>query len=334
MIYRLLAVSKNTFFETLRQPIYAVIVVAALLLLTLSPAISAYTLDEDIKLLRELGLSTIFLSGLFIAAFCAASALTEEIETGAVTTVLTKPISRPTFIAGKFLGLAAAVSVSHWIFSIGYLMAIRHGVLERASDEIDWTVIAAASAAVAFTIVITAFLNYAYDINAPSAMTLSAAVLFGIALLFLVFVDKEWKLNPQNNQFKSFDVYASVLLLMGVWTLTAIALCLSARLNVIMTLTGSVAVFLLGLINDWAFGRWAERNIQNAATWLEKAGIIASKIAAAIFPNFQIFWVSDAIYEKGVVPAAYLISAAIYTIFYVIAVVGLAMALFQRRQIG
>ena len=64
---RLLAISKNTFIETLRQPIYAVIIVFSLLLMLLAPAVSMYTLDEDIMLLRELGLSTLFLAGLFIA---------------------------------------------------------------------------------------------------------------------------------------------------------------------------------------------------------------------------------------------------------------------------
>lgn len=334
MIYRLFAVSKNTFFETLRQPVYAVIVVAALVLMTLSPAISAYTLDEDIKLLRELGLSTIFLSGLFIAAFSAASALTEEIETGTLAMVLVKPISKPTFLAGKFIGVLAAVSIAHWIITIAYLMAVRHGVLERASDEIDWTVVTAATISVVLTIAITAFLNYTYDINAPAALNLTAAVVLGVSLLFLVFVDKEWKLNPQNNQFHSFDIYASILLLMGVWVLTAIALALSTRLNVVMTLVFAVAVFLLGLINDWAFGRWAAKDLASAGSWLEKVAITASTIAAAIFPNFQIFWVSDAIYEKGIVPVAYLVKAGGYTLCYILAALAAAIALFQRRQVG
>ena len=76
-MFKLLTISKNTFIETLRQPIYAVIIIFALLLMLLAPAVSMYTLDEDINLLRELGLSTLFLAGLFISVFAATGAITE-----------------------------------------------------------------------------------------------------------------------------------------------------------------------------------------------------------------------------------------------------------------
>ncbi|MHC4857569.1 MAG: ABC transporter permease [Planctomycetota bacterium] len=152
---RLLAISKNTFIETLRQPIYAVIIVFSLLLMLLAPAVSMYTLDEDIMLLRELGLSTLFLAGLFIAVFASTGAITEEIESGTITTVLSKPISRPTFVIGKFLGISMAVALSHLLITMALLMIVRHGTLETASDEIDWTVITAAGAGILATLIIT-----------------------------------------------------------------------------------------------------------------------------------------------------------------------------------
>ena len=96
MIYKIITIARNTFTETLRQPIYAVILTTALLLFLISPSIAMYTLDEDVKLLREIGLSTLFLTGLFIAIFSASGAVIEEIETKTITTVLSKPISRPT----------------------------------------------------------------------------------------------------------------------------------------------------------------------------------------------------------------------------------------------
>ena len=54
---KLITIAKNTFVETLRQPVYAVIVATALLLFVVSPSLSMYTMDDDNKFLRELGLS-------------------------------------------------------------------------------------------------------------------------------------------------------------------------------------------------------------------------------------------------------------------------------------
>ena len=69
MLNQLISIAKNTFKETIRQPVYAVIIIAVMLLLIISPSITMYSLGDDNKLLRELGLSTLFLAGLFIAIF-------------------------------------------------------------------------------------------------------------------------------------------------------------------------------------------------------------------------------------------------------------------------
>lgn len=335
MLNRLLVIAKNTFIETLRQPIYAIIIIFALILMILAPTVSMYTLDEDIKLLRELGLSTLFLAGLFIAVFSATGAITEEIETGTITTILSKPISRPVFVIGKFIGLSGAVALAHGICTIAYLMAIRHGVLERATDEIDTTVILAAAAATLLTFSITAILNYVYDWNFPATGITLGAITLGVGILFLAIVDKEWTINPAGNQFNAFDIYASILLLLALITLVALAVLFSTRFNEVVTLTCCVGVFLLGLISDWVFGRFAARSLTDPAFELiDKIGIGLAKIGTVIVPNLQIYWVSDAIYETGSVPAGYLLIALGYTAFYTAGILALSIALFQKRQIG
>jgi len=165
---KLFTIAKNTFTETLRQPIYAVIITSALFMFILSPSITMYTLDEDVKLLREIGLSTLFLSGLFIAIFSASGAITEEIESKTITTVLSKPVSRPLFIIGKFLGVATAVALAHYLLTITMVMVIRHGVLESAGDTHDWPVIATAAGVLIAALLLTAFLNYTYDWSFPA----------------------------------------------------------------------------------------------------------------------------------------------------------------------
>ena len=215
MIYKIITIARNTFTETLRQPIYAVILTTALLLFLISPSIAMYTLDEDVKLLREIGLSTLFLTGLFIAIFSATGAVTEEIETKTITMVLSKPIPRPVFIIGKFIGVAAAVTLAHYICTTAMLMTIRHGVLGTASDTHDWTVITAAIVTVAATLLLTAFFNYTYDWNFTATATRLLAMFCTLALVFLSLIDRQWHFNPQNNSIAMFDINASILLLLA-----------------------------------------------------------------------------------------------------------------------
>ena len=321
MFNKIFTISKNTFTETLRQPIYAVIVISALLLFILSPSITMYTLDEDIKLLREIGLSTLFLSGLFIAIFSASGAITEEIESKTITTVLSKPIPRPVFIIGKFLGVASAVALAHYLLTITMILVIRHGVLESASDTHDMPVIFAAAIALGLSLLLTAFLNYTYDWNFPSTGIITTTIFATIAIIFLSFIDKEWHFNPQNNNISTFDIYGSILLLLAVIILVAIAVMFSTRFNIVLTLLFCVSAFLLGLISDYIFGRFAETNL-----W--------AKIGHAVVPSLQVFWISDAIYEGSQIPASYIAIAAAYAMLYTGGILFLAIAMFQRRQVG
>lgn len=321
MMSKLLTIAKNTFIETLRQPVYTIIIVAALLLFIISPSISMYTMSDDNKLLRELGLSTLFLASLFIAIFAASGAVAEEIENKTILTVLSKPVQRPVFIFAKFLGVAGAVALGHYICTIALLMAIRHGVLESVNDPVDWTVIGTGAIIVLLTLLLSAFLNYVYDWKTTSTAMVLLALFCTIGIIFLAFIDENWKFNPANNGINIVDIYGSVLLFLATLIMAALAIALSTRFNIVVTLSGCVGMFLLGLISDWVFGELAKSHL-----W--------AKICYFALPNLQVFWISDAIYEGSVVPAKYILITALYAICYSAGILALAVALFQKRQVG
>jgi len=318
---KLFTLTKNTFIESIRQPVYAVIIAAALLLLFISPSLTMYTMSDDNKLLREVGLSTLFLASLFIAIFSASGAVAEEIENKTIVTVLSKPVQRPIFIVAKFFGVAGAVGLAHYICTIALLMAIRHGVLETASDTHDWTVLSTAGAIAGLALVLSAFFNYVYDWKFSSTAVVLTAVFGTFGMVFLYFIDRDWQFNPNNNGINALDVYGAILLLPAALIVVALAVALSARFNIVVTLSGCIGIFLLGLISDYAFGRFADTNI-----W--------AKIGRFLVPNLQVFWISDAIYEGSSVPTEYILISAGYAFCYSAAIVLLAIFLFERRQVG
>jgi ABC-2 type transport system permease protein len=318
---KLFTIAKNTFIEIIRQPVYAIIIIAALLLIAISPSLTMYTMSDDNKLLREIGLSTLFLASLFIAIFSASGAVAEEIENKTITTVLTKPVQRPIFIIAKFLGVTTAVILSHYICTIALLMAIRHGVLESAAESHDWTVIGSAGVIIVLVFMLSAFFNYSYDWKFSSTAIKLTAVFMTAGILFLAFIDRNWQFNPAKNGINTVDIYGSLLLLLAAIIIVALAVALSARFNIIVTLSSCIGFFLLGLVSDYAFGRYAGTHL-----W--------AKIGRFLVPDLQIFWISDAIYEGKAVPLLYIGISASYAICYTIAILALAIAVFQRRQVG
>jgi len=59
-----------------------------------------------------------------------------------------------------------------------------------------------------------------------------------------------------------------------------------------------------------------------------------ARIGRFLVPNLQVFWISDAIYEGSAVPARYILVGGLYALCYTTAILALAVALFQRRQVG
>jgi ABC-2 type transport system permease protein len=298
---RLFTIAKNTFFT--------------------SPSSAMYTMDDDNKLLREIGLSTLFLTSLFIAIFSSSGAVAEEVRNKTIMTVLTKPIQRPIFIIAKFLGVAAAVILAHYICTVALLMAIRHGVLETVNDTHDWTVIGAAGVTIGGALLLSAFFNYAYDWKFTSTVIAMTGVFATLSLVFLALIDRDWQFNPAKNGMHAVDIYGSVLLLLAAIIIVALAVALSARFNIVVTLSVCIGIFLLGLVSDYAFGRFADTHL-----W--------ARIGRFIVPNLQIFWISDAIYEGSKVSLKYIAMSASYALCYTGAILALAIALFQRRQVG
>jgi ABC-2 type transport system permease protein len=292
-----------------------------LFLFFLSPSLTMYTMSDDNKLLRELGLSTLFLTSLFIAIFSASGAVAKELENKTITTVLSKPVQRPIFIIAKFFGVTAAVVLAHYICTIALLMAIRHGVLETVNDTHDWTVLGSAAVIVLAAFLLSAFFNYAYDWKFSSTAIVLTGIFATLGIVFLSFIDRNWKFNPHDNGINTVDIYGSVLLLLAAIIIVALAVALSARFNIVVTLSACIGIFLLGLASDYAFGRLAE-----AQLW--------AKIGRFLVPNIQVFWISDAIYEGSEVPLKYIAISASYALCYTTAILALAVALFQRRQVG
>jgi hypothetical protein len=258
---------------------------------------------------------------LFIAIFSSSGAVADEIENKTITTVLSKPVQRPIFIISKFLGVSAAVVLAHYICTIGLLMTIRHGVLESVNEQHDWTVIATAGVVFGLSFSLSAFLNYVYDWKFTSTAMVLLGIFGTLGMVFLCLIDRQWQFNPHDNGINAVDVYGSVLLLLAALIIVSLAVAFSSRFNIVVTLSACIGIFLLGLISDYAFGRFAETRI-----W--------ARIGRFLVPNLQVFWISDAIYEGSEVPLKYVIIGSLYALCYTTAILALAIALFQRRQIG
>jgi len=327
MFQQLLTIARNTFIESIRQPIFAVLILAFTLLLVLNPMISAYTLDDDNKQLIDMGLSALFVCGLLLAAFTATGVVSREVENKTVLTVVSKPVSRITFILGKYVGIASAIGVAYLALSAVFILTIRHKVLQTASEQFDGPVIAFGVLGLLGALLLAALGNYFYQWVFTSSFVLLFTLFEVIAMTLVLLIDKGWNFQSPLAEFAETGimphgqlVIGMLLVFQGVLLITAIATAVSTRLGQVMTLVICFAVFLLGIVNDYL------RQLFPRSLVAEALGRVA--------PNIQFFWPADALTQGHTFTGGYLAWVAGYTALFILAMLALAVAMFQTREVG
>jgi len=103
----LLALTKNTFRETIRDRILLVIAFFGVLLIVATQLLSSLSIRQDAKMVVDLGLGMIDIFGMLITIFVGTQLIFREINQKTIFIILSKPISRGTFLLSKFFGLGS-----------------------------------------------------------------------------------------------------------------------------------------------------------------------------------------------------------------------------------
>jgi len=268
MLLQILTIARNTFVESIRQPIFFVVVMLSGILQVLNTWNTGFSMgytdsgevSGDNKLLLDIGMATVFICGMLLAAFVATSAVSREIERKTVLTVVSKPIARPVVILGKYAGVAGAILVATVTMLVFLLYGIRHGVMSTAADTVDGPVLTFGLSAVAIAILIGIWCNYFYGWYFAQTTMLTLLPLGLIAYFLILLFSKKWAVQPLATDFKLQIAIACACLTMAILVLTAVATAASTRFGQVMTIVVCAGVFMLGLMSNHFLGRRAFQN--------------------------------------------------------------------------
>jgi len=269
MISPVTTIARNTLIESVRQPVFLVIVLVAGLLQVLNTWITGFSMGYrrvpgevtgDDKLLLDVGLSTVFVCGMLLAAFIATSAISREIENKTILTVVSKPIGRTSVVLGKYLGISGALSIAVYLMLLGLLLGIRHGVLSTAADDPDQPVIIFSMIAVFGSLFVAAITNFMYGWQFGQTTIAALVPLLTLAFLGVLLIDEDWKVQAITTDLKPQIMLAGAGMTVALMVLAAVATAASTRLGQVMTITVCAGVFVLGLLSNHFVGRYAYLN--------------------------------------------------------------------------
>ena len=307
-------IARNTVRETLRQPIFFLVLLSALVLIGIYPLFTLFVFREQIKLVMDSAMATMLLFGWVVAVLSASHTISREIHNGTVLLVLSKPVNRNAFLAGKIAGILTALTVFAFLASLATLVSIR---VAKDQFNLDNTALAIYFGALALSCVAGGIGNYARHTSFPMTAVLAMLLLLPLATVMCYFLPVEegvsrlyWPMLP-----------ALVLVWFSVLALGTLATALSTRLDMVPNMILCGIIFVLGLVSDFCFGQQAAHN------WV--AFLLYNTI-----PNWQLFWMADALAAKRDIPWLYVAWAAVYVLSFIGGFLALAALLFRNREVG
>ncbi len=124
---RMAGVALNTFRESMREKILVVAVLFGLILMGSSVLLSPLAVGAKQKIVMDVGLAAISIIGVLTAIFLGSALVHKETDKKAIYLVLTRPISRSSFLAGKLAGIVLAIALVFVVMTAVMLATIALG---------------------------------------------------------------------------------------------------------------------------------------------------------------------------------------------------------------
>ncbi|MDR0993581.1 MAG: hypothetical protein LBN38_03310 [Verrucomicrobiota bacterium] len=290
------AIAWLTALEAIRRPVFLLVALSCLAGITLLPWMLNYTLGDSGRIIRDSALSFTFVGGLLLAAYAAGETLSRELQRGTAAVLLAKPVKRPVFFLAKTLGIILAIL----LFTLAALSATLLAVRAGANDlMLDRTAALPALAALLLGPAAAGIWNHHTGRPFTSTAFLLLCVLFPGAVLLAAGLPPPFESLAFAHTLPWPILQVGVLIFFALCMVTSAASALATRLPLSAVLLLCAGLFLGGLMSDYVLGPHLE------ASWL-------ARLAYAVLPNVQAFWLLDALDGLHRIPSVYVLTAAGY----------------------
>lgn len=317
-------VAAATAIEGLQQPVAILLSAVCFILVALQPVVQMHTFGDTGRLARDCGMGFLLVFGILCSAFTSGSTLAAEIRDGTAATALAKPVSRTTFLVGKFLGSCIVVSVFSWCQTWATLLAVRtaEAYVETpttASYRRDALCAALSLAVPALSLGIAALVNARTRrrFGLWFFVSLSILPLVAAACLGLFARDGTWLgfagWSPGLDA-RLVPLAIQLFLLLSVFC--ALATALTTRLATGPAVAFAFLVLFLGFLADAAAGNGS-----------------AGRVLYAFLPDAQHFWTADALSRGGSISLGHTLRTALYAATLSLAILSLGSLSFRRKDL-
>lgn len=314
----------NTCRECLREPVCYLMLLTAVAMNGIFPYFALFVFRQQLKMTSDSAMAATLLFGLFAAVICASHTISREMRNGTVLLLMSKPVSRLSFVLAKVLGMLLALGVfvlatasSAWI---ACLIAQDQFHLNDGLAIVFYAVLCVAAL---YGACCNYFLRRSFCSNAAAATAVLLPILAVVAHAMRVAgMFRSGTSNPRDFLAAGELLPALLLLLFAVWIMGTISAALAMRMEVVGNLLICMLILAAGLV------------ARHFAVRLSGPDSSFALFASTLIPNWQNFWMADALSNHARIPGSYLFWAGVYALLHMTGWTCWAYWLFRNNELA
>lgn len=323
-MYTIFRLSKNACLECLREPVFYLMLVSALIMIGLFPYCSMFVFRQQIKLVVDSSMATTLLFGLFAAVLCSGRTISREMRNGTVLLLMSKPVTRLQFVLSKMLGILLALTLFVFICDSASWLSVLVAVDQF---RLSTPLLIVFYGAIVVAAIFGGICNFFAQKSFPAYSTFAMAVIYLPASIVAQVI----RTNSLSEIFKADNesylppnvlIPSLLLLFFAVWAMGIISSTLSIRFDLVGNLLICLIIFICGIVLHYFAAR------------VFGAGSAIALFCTAIIPNWQLYWMADALANRGHIPILYFVWAIFYTLFHIAIWGGWAYYLFRDNELA
>jgi len=312
------AIARLTAAETIRHPVSLMLILACVMAAAIAPLMSANDLGEPGRLARDSALAMHLLCGLFIAGYAACASFRRELQTGILSTILSKSVSRELFFLAKFCGVAIVIITFSYCAGAAALLGQR---VTPSFFRVDLLAARLAVAAPLFALIGAAIGNFVTRRPFAALAIRYLALALTTAVIIIGFwnrqgemvrfgADVEWRILP-----------ASLLITLALFILASLSLTLAIKLGTAPVIVITTLFLAGGLLSQHLFRSWTSLTV-------------LADLLRGFLPDWQRLWAADLLANEARIGAGYIAYASLYTFAYLVAILAAGVSLFRRAEMS
>ena len=318
MIRTTITIHKTSFLQIARHPIFYLVLSFAAFLVFISQKLVLFSFHTELNMIRELGLSTLVLWGVFVCILFTHQGVFAEFENRSAMTLLSKPLRRSSYVIGKYLGLLRALFLGSLLLTLTLILTLW---IHEGLPKLELALVHSSASSI-----------HVY-LDQPPCDSMSGPVLslggasLGAPLRFSMTPESAvW--SYVTDHFFPSNVWpmliGGLLSFVQVAVIASFSLCLATFFPTVIVAVGTLSFYLVGHLSDYLVGIF-----QRDVTLF----VFVRQMVRCVIPNLEQFNPADHLSRGEALPAIYVALALLYGILYVLVVLGTTAFAFSRREL-